>query len=555
MSSHRSASVALAVALSLAVSVPVTVGVSGAGGAASAVTRTTKPTTTRTKPRTTRTTKRPVIRRTARPTTTSAGITGVVPVAVASPAEPAASAVAAIPVVPVTTVAPLLAVSATFVPDPIVWTACAAYECAKVRVPRDYDLTDLSAGLVTLQVIRNRTTSADRIGALFVYPGGPGGSSVTLVQSIARRVSPENARRFDIVGIDTRGLPRSTPFRCGNTNDLSSNREARARYTASCKANAPEEIATTDSETNARDMDMVRAAMGDPSISFLGYSYGGQLGRAYSVLFPERVRAMILDSPTDPGTDPQQRIIDQFEARESTLASFLQYCAARPACAFNDGSDLLIRYNALAAQIASVPIAGPTYTLDRGLLELLVDDQLRSDGQWPALGSMLRDLFNTGSLTRVTSLVSTRNLGSSDANARDNALAVYLSTVCHDGFMPSTQAQLDELALRIPVVAPHFVTRVDNHTAGGTCVNWPVAARVPRPAPLSPTGPTLIISTVWDLTTPHEWGQQLAQAIGAFIIPVDRTGHGVFPGLSCVDTLATRFLVDLTPPALGTRCA
>lgn len=447
-----------------------------------------------------------------------------------------------------TTLAPAVA----FVPTPITWTPCSTYDCARVVVPRSYDQPGEN---LTLQVIRSRATSADRIGALFMYPGGPGGSSVSVLQTLEKRLPAELRARFDLIGVDSRGLPRSTPFRCGNITDLSTNRDARLRYTAACKLNASQELLTTDSETNARDMDTVRAAMGEPTITFLGYSYGGQLGRAYATLFPERVRAMVLDSPTDPGTTPEQRIIDQLEARESTLASFLQYCSARPSCAFNDGTDLGIRYEALATQVAAFPVAGSGYTLDRTLFELLVDNELRTDSRWPTLGLILRDLITTGSLTRVNTLVSSLDLTSADSAARDNALAVYLATVCRDGFMPTTQTELDDLSARVATVAPHFVTRLDILTAGGSCLNWPVAARPARPAPTVASGPTLVISTVWDLTTPHEWSQQLAQRIGASIIPVDRTGHGVFPGLSCVDALTTRFLVELTPPSLGTRCA
>ncbi len=456
-----------------------------------------------------------------------------------------------------TTTSTTLAPTAPFVPTPITWTTCGLYDCARVVVPRSYDQSGesgSSGGNLTLQVIRSRATSADRIGTLFMYPGGPGGSSVSVVQSLEKRLPAEVRARFDLIGVDSRGLPRSTPFRCGDITDLSTNREARLRYTAACKLNASQELLTTDSETNARDMDTVRAAMGEPTITFVGYSYGGQLGRAYATLFPERVRAMVLDSPTDPATAPEQRIIDQLEARESTLASFLQYCTARPSCAFNDGTDLSIRYTALATQVAAFPVAGNGYTLDRALFELLVDNELRTDSRWSTLGLILRDLITTGSLTRVNALVSSLDLSSADTAARDNALAVYLSTVCRDGFMPTTQAELDDLSGRVATVAPHFVTRLDILTAGGSCLNWPVPPRPARTAPTVASGPTLVISTVWDLTTPHEWSQQLAQSIGASIIPVDRTGHGVFPGLSCVDTLTTRFLVDLSPPPFGTRC-
>ena len=248
--------------------------------------------------------------------------------------------------------------------------ASKALQCATYQVPLDYRNT--AAGTATIALDRLPATGPDRIGSLFLNPGGPGGSGVDFVAFAGTSPIFKALRKhFDLIGFDPRGTNRSTPgIACESAartvrrldraegrpvvNRASVRRatETGAEYAASCRKASGDLVDLTGTEYAVRDLDRLRAAVGDQKLSYLGFSYGTYLGTVYADLYPTRVRALTLDGAVDPrqyGDDFLGLLKLNARASERSVDAFLAWCSKRPrACTFGDGDaegavDALIR--------------------------------------------------------------------------------------------------------------------------------------------------------------------------------------------------------------------
>jgi pimeloyl-ACP methyl ester carboxylesterase len=266
-----------------------------------------------------------------------------------------------------------LAAGGVHAPVPVLnWTDCAAefgpgVHCATAKVPLDYDRP---AG-PTIDVALNRHRATDpghRVGSLFVNPGGPGGSGETFLPEALTAIDPSLPARFDLIGVSPRGTSRSTPVHCFATAaeqeaffgalpafpvtaEIPAWLAAYRDYTNRCARVAGPIIDHSSTANFARDLDLLRQAVGDPGFSFLGYSYGSQVGSTYAAMFPSRVRAVVIDGVVDPvawstgygGTGALLPITTRLKSAEGasdTLGAFFRTCAAAgPArCSFADRS-------------------------------------------------------------------------------------------------------------------------------------------------------------------------------------------------------------------------
>lgn len=260
------------------------------------------------------------------------------------------------------------------------------FECAVVPVPLDHD--DPTGGSIQISMVRlPALDSGQRIGSLFLNPGGPGGSGVEFaVFGGPFLYSPDLRARFDLVGFDPRGIARSTSVKChGNAKQFFENFQAmivafpktvveaetwaaeEQQIADRCERNGNKVIGHMSTANVARDLDLLREAVGDDQLTYAGYSYGSYLGQTYANLFPERVRALIIDGVLDPiewstGTPATEQLpfssrLESNVSAQATLEEFFRLCdaAGPPACAF--APDSAARYEALAAELlASEPV-------------------------------------------------------------------------------------------------------------------------------------------------------------------------------------------------------
>ena len=236
------------------------------------------------------------------------------------------------------------AAGGAFTPEPIEWDDCGGVECATLEVPLDYE--DPDGEQIELYVART-PASGDRKGALFVNPGGPGAGAAEYAELLPYVLPEEITEHFDIVGVDPRGVGGSTAINCGipdeelygvdPTFEDAADEEAylavSEAYVEDCADKYGDVLPHVGTPAVARDMDVVRAAMGDEQLSFLGFSYGTVIGQVYADLFPERVRSMILDGVLELGPTGLETADEQAAGFELALDRFVEYCDAAEGCA------------------------------------------------------------------------------------------------------------------------------------------------------------------------------------------------------------------------------
>ena len=445
-----------------------------------------------------------------------------------------------------------------FVPEPIEWDDCGGVECATLTVPLDY--ADPAGDTIDLYIART-PASGERYGALFLNPGGPGGAAAEYAGYIPS-VLPDIAEHYDIVGMDPRGVGGSTPLSCGvdaeelygvdPTIDSPEDRDAlldiSEDYVADCAAKYPNLLAHLGTRDVARDMDTVRAAMGDDQLSYLGYSYGTAIGQEYANLFPDRVDKMILDGLIALGTTGLQQAHEQALGFETALQRYVDYCDSAEGCdtageALEAVEDVL----ALAEQPGGIPAPDADRPAGPGEANLGISYAMYSESLWPQLDSALA-AARGGDGSALVDLA--------DGYLGEASFEVYFAVNCLDFAWPVGDADAFFSAAKATAAkAPHFGEALVLDYV--RCVNWPVA---PEPltrvtAPGAP--PILVVSTTGDPATPYEAGVAVAATLeSGILITNEGDGHTVVgQGKPCIDDLVTNYLLNDEVPKDGTTCS
>jgi pimeloyl-ACP methyl ester carboxylesterase len=442
-----------------------------------------------------------------------------------------------------------------------------AFECAYLHVPLDYDEPD--GPVAQIGVIRRQATDPDeRIGSLVTNPGGPGGSGIGALPWIAAGVgNGEVAQRFDLIGFDPRGVGVSTPgivclapaekdaLRAGEigSNDPETfNRE----FAATCaERTGLDVLATVGTRDVARDMDVLRAALGDERLTYLGYSYGTRLGTVYAKEFPERVRALVLDGAIDPSEGATESLVNQMAGFQQAFDAFAADCVQRDDCPLGtDSAQATDAYRALLQPLLDAPVP----TADGRMLSF-ADAQsatlaaLYNTQGWDPLRTGLAELA-AGQGTTLIQLADSFH-GRTPDGGYDQSKDALTAVRCVDDPHVTDPAEIAEMDRRVAEAAPFLDAGLPSSVARDVCAFWPVpvtSEQVPTPAGLPPV---LVVSTTGDPATPYQAGVELAEELRGGLLTAEGTQHGAaFSGSTCIDDAVSRYLVDLELPDEGTTC-
>jgi pimeloyl-ACP methyl ester carboxylesterase len=438
--------------------------------------------------------------------------------------------------------------------DQLAWSPClGSAECAELDVPVDYD--DPEGDTLALSVARV-PASGERIGALFVNPGGPGGTATDFAAGMAFSLPPDVTEHFDIVGVDPRGVGASE-IDCGgdltelygldysldSPEDTDALLSVSQQYVDGCQAAAGDLLPFLGTEEVARDIDAVRAAMGDEQLSYLGFSYGTAIGQMLAELFPERIRAMVIDGVVDLGPTGVETAIDQAAGFEAALQAFADDCDADSSCPL--APDAMGAIERLQEEVERAPIPAEPRDLGPGELSTGLALPLYSQSRWPSLAeAVAAALDGDGSLMVVLA----------DEYLSGASFDIYFAVNCIDFDWPEEPQELLDAAAAAAAESPHFAEPIVNDYV--RCAMWP-AEEDPLPAPTAPDAPPiLVVSTTNDPATPYEAGVRTAERLETgVLLTYEGEGHGVVGnGVACVDDTFAAYVVDLEVPDDGMTC-
>ena len=459
-------------------------------------------------------------------------------------------------------------------PEPSVaparWSDCGKqFQCASISVPRDYQ--DPGRGTLTVELIRLPAANpAKRIGSLVMNPGGPGGSGIEFVREGAEQFPRELRQRFDLVGFDPRGVNASSPVRCidnldgrvaldptpDDARELAALVADAKAYAAACEKRNAENLPYLSTDAVTRDLDRIRAALGESKLTYLGFSYGTLIGSTYAKLFPTRIRAMALDGAVDPSLDLEAFRAGQAVAFEASLRRFLADCANHPSCDFYEGGRSARAFDALMARIdkRSLPTlhAGGRRSVGPGLAWSAVLGAMYSDTSWSTLASALA-LAKAGDGSLML-LISDPFRGRKENGAYSNQQDAYTANTCLDFPAPTTVATYTAWAVRLRKVAPHFAQQVAYNDL--SCAYWAVPAeRTPARVRADGAPPIVVVGSTGDPATPYEWAVSLSKQLASGVL-VTRTGfgHTGYQASRCVREALDAYLLELKVPRDGLAC-
>jgi pimeloyl-ACP methyl ester carboxylesterase len=457
------------------------------------------------------------------------------------------------------------------------WKDCEdGFQCATIIAPMDWDdpseETDIELALI------RRPAGGTAQGSLFMNPGGPGASGVDFVRDgLDFAYDQRLADRFDIIGWDPRGVGRSTPVTCyddaeldqfifglpeaptGTQEWVDEVVQSSIDFGQACLQNTGDVLQFIDTRSTVRDLDMMRAIVGDEKLNYFGYSYGSDIGSIYVDEFPDRTGRVVVDGATDSSISVFEVGLVQTRGFQRALENYLEACPGLfDDCPFTgDLTRDLATVRALYDRYDADPIpAEDGRLMDAGVLDIAMSMALYSKDSWP----FLNDLFSEaqdGVTDTAFFLADYYYSRDTDGTYLDNSLEAFLAIYCVDYPVETDPAVLQEQQRLLQEASP--TTYRDQPAIGDpTCANWPFQYLGPPLAPLTGAGapPVLVVATTGDPATPYEWGVALSEQLeSAQLITFNGEGHTAYgQGDACIQSTVDDYLIDGTVPAEDPNC-
>ncbi|MFC9294357.1 alpha/beta hydrolase [Streptomyces sp. NPDC057011] len=459
----------------------------------------------------------------------------------------------------------------------LTWRDCGVpgFQCSTMKAPLDY--ADPGSGQdVDIAVARRQATGpGKRLGSLVVNPGGPGGSGIGYLQAYAGIGYPAPVRaRYDMVSFDPRGVDRSNPVECltgpamdkytqvDQTPDTAAEQAqlvtAFKEFAAGCEERSKRILPHVSTVEAARDMDLLRAVLGDAKLTYVGASYGTFLGATYADLFPDRVGRLVLDGAMDPTRPALDLNRDQTEGFETAFTSFAQDCAKQSDCPLGKGSPEAIgaRLKEFFRKVDAQPV--PTGEAARPLGEALattgVIAALYDESAWPQLREALGAAMD-GDGAPLLALADSYYEREPDGKYA-NLMYANAAVNCLDQPPAFTGPEAVESALpSFEKASPVFGAGLA--WASLNCTYWPVKATgTAKPLTAKGAPPIVVVGTTRDPATPYKWAQALADQLDSgTLLTYEGDGHTAYGrGSDCIDTSINQYLLEGKAPEPGKKC-
>ena len=460
---------------------------------------------------------------------------------------------------------------ANFYGQRVRWKACRGdRECATIKVPLDY--ADPDGETIELAMLKVPAKSAkQRIGSLVVNPGGPGGSGIEYAANTSLYFGSELQQAFDIVGFDPRGVGQSTPVQCLSDEELDefvaadpdpdtaaeieAGNQLIERLGEGCVEESGDLASHVSTVEAAKDIDIIRAVVGDKLLNYFGASYGTFLGATYADLFPSRVGRLVLDGAIDPSLSTEEMSKVQAKGFEVALRSYVAACVDAGDCFLGADVDSgAQRIREFLDDVDAEPIEGSgDRQLTVGNAVLGIWAPLYDETYWPLLDRALEAAFG-GDGSQLLAL-SDAYTSRGPSGYLDNSLEALYAVNCldHDDAIPVSE--VEQHVAEFENVAPTFGAIFAYGLAG--CSQWPIhTGRVLAPINAEGAAPILVIGTSRDPATPLEWARALAEQLeSGVLITRNGDGHtGYNAGNDCVDNAVEAYLVSGKTPKSDLTC-
>ena len=482
----------------------------------------------------------------------------------------------------------------SFYRQDLTWTDCpdgvtgTAFQCATVTVPLDY--VHPQGKTITVALKKLPSTSSSPRGSVFLNPGGPGGSGISLINVQAGLYKSGGLSgvlaNYDVIGFDPRGIGQSTPITCWSPDDVQAIVAGRAeapsqltpgsatdivakgsREAAACQkyTEVPEILDHMDTRSVARDMDVMRALVKDQDLNFFGYSYGTYLGAVYTELFPDNVGRVVLDSAMDPALSRQEAFEGDAAAWEQTLRTYIESQQGQAGFPLSGTTDeavsrLATFLDGLDAHPLTVSDGGKP--LDRAKASMAIRTLVvASPDNWPLLTEGLARAMNAHDGTTLMRNAESLSGGGGSPGTEEQTVELLQSVYafsanrCLDFPDTGNQASWDAALASYRRDYPVFHTLLPQHDA--YCHGWGHTSKTkPVDVDVDATNPVLVIGILHDPTTPYPWSKALVSRLrNSHLLSVDMYSHGATGPNSCTTAKVNDYFVKGTLPLDGEVCA
>lgn len=463
------------------------------------------------------------------------------------------------------------------------WNNCGAdLFCGKVVVPMDWNKP--AGPTIQLAVINHRASVANPLGSVIFNPGGPGASGYDFVRDSVTAIGTKALRaNYNLVGFDPRGVQNSVPaVRCyvkdsntpspqmdtflygdsgyplGSKKDLAVTRLAIKSFDEACLKNTGPLLGHLDTVSTAKDLDVIRAVMGDAKLNYLGFSYGTFIGANYAALFPTKVGRMVLDGAVDPTVSDADQSVNQLKGFDLALKNYLTDCLAKSGCPFSGSlTDAQKKISDFLLGLETTPISTSDHgrKLTVAMATSGIDMALYSKNYWQYLTAGFAGAFK-GDGTTLQRLADFYNDRNPDGTYGSNEMEAFMATSCMDSRQSADAKSMAAQNKR--VLAASSVMGRYWQFGGLACTYWPYPVAKSLKSYAAKGAPTIVVvGTTGDPATPYQQAVNLAHKVFAkgFLITYQGEGHTAYgQSHTCVDNSVDDFFISGTLPNTEPVC-